>query len=110
MDAGKATCIAIATEPARQCVGHARTTGKANSRPTTARALAIFTIAIAIAGAITACAGGPQKESAGEFIDDSVLTTRVKAALLYDPAVSGLVVGLHFKGDWLGFDGIASGH
>ena len=45
------------------------------------------------------CAGGPQSESFGEHVDDSVITTKVKTALLSDPEVSGLDVNVTtFKG------------
>ncbi|HNP61951.1 MAG TPA: BON domain-containing protein [Nitrospirales bacterium] len=45
------------------------------------------------------CAGGPQKESFGEHIDDSVITTKVKTALLSDPEVSGTDINVTtFKG------------
>lgn len=45
------------------------------------------------------CAGGPQKESFGEHIDDSVITTKVKTALLSDPEVSGMDINVTtFKG------------
>lgn len=45
------------------------------------------------------CAGGPQSESFGEHIDDSVITTKVKTALLSDPEVSGMDINVAtFKG------------
>lgn len=45
------------------------------------------------------CAGGPQSESFGEHIDDSVITTKVKTALLSDPEVSGTDINvMTFKG------------
>ncbi|MDR4495916.1 MAG: BON domain-containing protein [Nitrospirales bacterium] len=45
------------------------------------------------------CAGGPQSESFGEHIDDSVITTKVKTALLRDPEVSGMDINVTtFKG------------
>ncbi len=36
---------------------------------------------------ITACASTPGKESTGEYIDDSVITTKVKAAFVEDKTV-----------------------
>lgn len=36
---------------------------------------------------ITACASTPGKESTGEYIDDSVITTKVKAAFVEDKMV-----------------------
>ena len=48
---------------------------------------------------IVGCAGGPQSESFGEHIDDSVITTKVKSALLSDPEVSGMDINVTtFKG------------
>ncbi|MBK6972502.1 MAG: BON domain-containing protein [Sterolibacteriaceae bacterium] len=52
-----------------------------------------------VAVALAACAGTRQKESTGEYIDDTTLTTKVKAVLLDDPTVSGLAVNVEsFKG------------
>ncbi|MBK7665333.1 MAG: BON domain-containing protein [Sterolibacteriaceae bacterium] len=52
-----------------------------------------------VAFALAACAGTRQKESTGEYIDDTTLTTKVKAVLLDDPTVSGLAVNVEsFKG------------
>jgi len=48
---------------------------------------------------VTACAGTPQRESTGEFIDDTAITTRVKTALLADTQVSGITISVEtFKG------------
>jgi hyperosmotically inducible periplasmic protein len=45
------------------------------------------------------CAGSRTRESTGEYIDDSVITTKAKAALLADEEVSGLQVQVEtFKG------------
>jgi osmotically-inducible protein OsmY len=52
-----------------------------------------------VALALAACASTDKREGTGEYFDDSVLTTKVKAALLKDPAVSGLAVNVEtFKG------------
>lgn len=48
---------------------------------------------------VVGCAGGPQSESFGEHVDDSVITTKVKTALLRDPEVSGMDINVTtFKG------------
>lgn len=48
---------------------------------------------------VVACSSSPKKESAGEYVDDTVITTKVKAALLNDPAVKGTDVQVEtFKG------------
>ena len=58
----------------------------------------------ALAAALTAvllaaCAGTPNRESTGEFLDDSAITTKVKSALIADKRVSGMDVSVEtFKG------------
>ena len=58
----------------------------------------------ALAAALTvvllgACAGTPNRESTGEVFDDSVITTKVKSALIADKRVSGMDVSVEtFKG------------
>lgn len=45
------------------------------------------------------CAGGPQSASFGEHVDDSVITSKVKTALLRAPEVSGTDISVTtFKG------------
>jgi hyperosmotically inducible periplasmic protein len=52
-----------------------------------------------MAVALTACGSTPTREATGEYVDDSVITTKVKASLLKDPVVSGLAVNVEtFKG------------
>lgn len=40
------------------------------------------------------CATKPALEKTGEFIDDSTITTKVKARLIADPAVSALAINV----------------
>lgn len=48
---------------------------------------------------LAGCAATPTKEGTGEYFDDTVLTAKVKTALLKDPTVSGLAVNVEtFKG------------
>jgi len=47
-----------------------------------------------VALVLSACAGSAKQASTGEYIDDTVMTSRVKAALLNDPAVSGLTINV----------------
>lgn len=56
--------------------------------------------AAALTGALlAACAGSPTKESTGELIDDSLITSKVKAAMLADQNVSAIDVSVDtFKG------------
>ena len=45
------------------------------------------------------CASTRTQESTGQYLDDTTLTARVKAALLSDPQVSGLAINVEtFKG------------
>lgn len=53
--------------------------------------LALF-MALSIVGIAPGCAGDRHHQSTGEYIDDSTITSKVKAALLADKGVSGLAV------------------
>lgn len=58
-----------------------------------------FIILALAAALLVACGGTPRQASTGELIDDSVITTKVKSALLADKDVSGLAIGVEtFKG------------
>jgi osmotically-inducible protein OsmY len=55
--------------------------------------------AVLTAALLAACAGTPNRESTGEVIDDSVITTKVKTALVSDKRVSAMDVSVEtFKG------------
>jgi len=58
------------------------------------------TLGSALAAALlAACAGSPTKESTGEMVDDSVITTKIKSAMVADKSVSVLDVSVEtFKG------------
>jgi len=62
------------------------------------RSLAI--VALLAAGlAAAACAPTRTRQSAGEYVDDSVLTTKVKAALVDDPATKARQINVEtFRG------------
>lgn len=48
---------------------------------------------------MSGCAGTPTRESTGEYVDDSAITTKVKAELVRDPVVKALQVDVTtFKG------------
>ena len=55
---------------------------------------------LALAGVLTfgvllgGCAATPTHESTGQYVDDTVITTRVKSALLGDDSVKSLAVGV----------------
>jgi osmotically-inducible protein OsmY len=45
------------------------------------------------------CASTHKQEGTGEYVDDSVITTKVKAAILNDPALSAAEINVEtFKG------------
>ena len=59
------------------------------------RALAGVFLALALGG----CASTQNESSTGEYVDDTVITTRVKAAILEDKLTNGLNVNVEtFKG------------
>lgn len=56
-------------------------------------------LAIAFSALLAACAGTSTQESTGEYIDDTLVTSRVKSVLLNDPSVSGLAINVEtYKG------------
>ena len=58
-------------------------------------AAALLGLTLAAAG----CSSSPTRESTGEYIDDSALTTRVKARFVEDPQVSAMRINVEtFKG------------
>ncbi len=50
---------------------------------------------IAMVALMTGCETGPQRESLGEYIDDSVITGKVETAILADPALR--LSGIHVE-------------
>jgi len=60
--------------------------------------LSIIFLAVVFAS-ILGCAGSPTQESTGEYVTDSWITTKVKAALAEDPLVKAREVNVEtFKG------------
>ena len=56
-------------------------------------------ICVALVVALAGCAGTRTKESTGEYIDDRVITSRVKAALIADPVTKARQIEVEtFKG------------
>jgi osmotically-inducible protein OsmY len=56
-------------------------------------------VCIALIVALASCAGTRTKESAGEYVDDSVITSKVKAALVADPVTKAREISVEtFKG------------
>jgi len=59
-------------------------------------AITLLTAMCGLAG----CAGSQTQESTGQFVDDSVLTTKVKTALVKDDKVDAVDIQVQtFKGD-----------
>lgn len=55
--------------------------------------------ALFLAAALTACVATPTQEGTGEFIDDAIITTRVKAAIFDDAALRSMEIRVEtFKG------------
>ena len=62
------------------------------------KCISTFVIAVTLA-AVLGCAGTPQRESTGEYIDDSVITTKVKAAIFNEPTLKSAQINVEtFKG------------
>ena len=59
---------------------------------------AAFTAAVAITA--VGCSSNPTAKTAGEYVDDAVITTKVKAAFAADPTVKATEINVEtFKGD-----------
>lgn len=60
--------------------------------------LSAFFLAFALVS-VVGCAGTPQKEGTGEYVDDTVITTKVKAAILNEPTLKSAEINVEtFKG------------
>jgi hyperosmotically inducible periplasmic protein len=61
--------------------------------------LFVAAVASVISIGSTGCTATRTKESTGQYVDDSAITTKVKAKLLDDPVVSGLRISVEtYKG------------
>jgi len=57
-------------------------------------------VAIMLIAVFLGCASTPTRESTGEYIDDSTITTKVKAAIFNDPSLKVLQINVEtFKGE-----------
>lgn len=66
------------------------------SRPLSAAALCVM---LGATFATVGCGGSPTRASTGQYIDDAAITTKVKAKMVEDPAVSALNIKVEtFKG------------
>ena len=60
---------------------------------------ALTSTLVVLAFILAGCASTPQRESLGEHIDDSVITTKIKALYVEDKTVSALNISVEtFKG------------
>ena len=67
-----------------------------------AKALSSILIAASVlsVASLTGCASTPTKEGTGEYIDDSVITAKVKASLFNEPTLKATEINVEtFKGD-----------
>jgi hyperosmotically inducible protein len=60
--------------------------------------LSVALLAVSLTS-VVACAPTPTKEGTGEYVDDTVITTKVKAALVDDPVTKASEINVEtFKG------------
>ncbi len=58
-----------------------------------------FLIGLVLAAFIAGCAGTLKKESTGEYVDDTVITSKIKAEIFNDPMLKVLQINVEsFKG------------
>jgi hyperosmotically inducible periplasmic protein len=51
-------------------------------------------VALALTTSLAACAVTSGRETAGEYVDDATITTKVKAAMFDDPSVKVMQIGV----------------
>jgi len=57
-------------------------------------------VSIALVAAFVGCAGSQTRESSGQYLDDSVITTKVKAAIFNEPTLKVFQINVEtFKGE-----------
>jgi hyperosmotically inducible protein len=60
--------------------------------------LTMLVTALALAS-LAACASSPKQEGTGEYVDDTVITTKVKAAIFNEPSLKSAEINVEtFKG------------
>jgi osmotically-inducible protein OsmY len=58
-----------------------------------------FMVCIGLVATFLGCAATPQSASTGQIVDDSVITTKVKAAILEEPTLKSLQISVEtYKG------------
>ena len=64
------------------------------------RRLATMLFAASLVATLAGCASTPTKEGTGEYIDDSVITAKVKASIFNEPTLKSTEINVEtFKGD-----------
>lgn len=59
-----------------------------------------FLVCIALVTAFLGCASTPTRESSGQYVDDSAITTKVKAAIFNEPTLKVFQINVKtFKGE-----------
>jgi osmotically-inducible protein OsmY len=59
-----------------------------------------FLVCITMVVAFMACASTPTRESSGQYVDDSAITTKVKAAIFNEPTLKSFQINVEtFKGE-----------
>lgn len=58
------------------------------------KALSSALMAATLVGGMSACAAQREQSSVGEYVDDSVITTQIKAKFAADKAVSALAISV----------------
>jgi osmotically-inducible protein OsmY len=62
------------------------------------RRLALLSLAAGV-GLLSACAATPTSEGTGQYVDDTIITTKVKAAMLNEPTLKSAEINVEtFKG------------
>jgi hyperosmotically inducible periplasmic protein len=61
-----------------------------------------------VIGLLVGCASTPEKRSTGEVIDDTTITTKVKANLLADPMVSSFAISVETSRGVVSLTGIVN--
>jgi osmotically-inducible protein OsmY len=59
-----------------------------------------FILAVMLATTVLGCASTSKQEGTGEYLDDSVITTKVKAAIFNEPSLKSAEINVEtFKGE-----------
>lgn len=53
-----------------------------------------FLVGLALAGSLAACSAIEGRETAGQYVDDSTITTKVKAAIVNDEGLKGMQINV----------------